>query len=100
MNKIIDMLTSSEEEMIVMGVIMALNEGPDWCKENIPHFGLGTPNRSAFMIHTNIGERLRDKGWKKGGIIIHITSIIDCRYSYQFSQWVINNAINLDNETI
>jgi len=91
--KIFQMLTSADEEVIRLGMILALNRGVMWCKENIPDFG---PNDCSHVLNPSISTP--DFGFRKKSIGImhnHVLPGIDCRYLKDFDHRDVRDLIHL-----
>lgn len=65
--KIFSYLLSTDPEMVELGIILALQQGHEWCKENIPW------NGNVYDI----------KGWKRP--LRH--NVHEAKYSYHRLHW-------------
>lgn len=82
--KIIDMLCSADEQMFELGVVLALNMGPEWMKEWLP----GTDNRNYITTKFMPSQ---GRIYIKGSIAIIISyTRIKWWYSYQIPAEVYN----------
>jgi hypothetical protein len=102
--RIMQLLRSSDFEMIQLGAILALNKGASWCMEHLPPFGWGTPsdpdeNQAGFIkLHNGVGHDCY--GWKKDGILIVLRAgYLMCRPFYQFRAQSVKQYKILDLET-
>jgi len=114
-DRIFQLLSSAQVEMIKLGIVLALHQGRNWCIENLAYTGhmavdgerdvekwaLSAPthNRGRFTLKTRELDRHL---FKMGGVVILISGrYLHCRYVYQFNWGIKNSAyivINLDDE--
>lgn len=88
--RILEILQSTDSEMAILGIRLALEKGAEWIKENIPYFGpFCLPLTGTKLLKSGSQH---DRMYIKGDVAIYISPRrdIDARYLVDFPATIIN----------
>lgn len=74
--RLIQMLQSTDKEMVILGMTLCFEQGEQWCRDNLPVDGA-----TALFSHNLLTREIGNFGVRKNNLVIYIgVKYIHCRY--------------------